>query len=534
MTILNYFTHPTNPPRPSQVKALLWLEKQTAKYLILEAPVGAGKSAIGVTFAQYLNGGRPSATASFILTPQRLLQKQYEDSFDYMEPPMLATLYGKGNYQCVSRNTTCDIGGIMKPRCNLCPYENAKSVAKSRPHTILNYKLALLLMGYTTVFKEPRKLLIFDECHNMEQELTEFDAVTVSKKRCEKYKFPFKEFNSTLTAFKWLKDEYIDAVDQKIEDLSEQHDRLINGSRDLSAEEIKIVRELNSLIDHSSTIGMLISDIDENHVESQLVLIKEPTLFRFKRLSAARSFNSVFVPMAERFLFMSSTILDRNQFCKDLGIEPDETAFLSLDSEFPAENRPVYYMPVMKMNTKWKDAENAENRERMVDTIKQITSSYHSDESGIIHTANFAIASWLTKELEGKIPHDIYHHNPESGDERGRIIAAFQQAKKPGILISPSITEGLDLVEDLSRFAIIAKVGFPYLGDEWIKRKMELSQKWYMRQTLISIIQGCGRIVRGKDDHGTVYILDSSFGYLKNQSINMIPKWWLAAYHHVD
>lgn len=533
MSILDYFTHPTNPPRPSQVQALLWLEKQTAKYLILEAPVGAGKSAIGVTFAQFLNGARSSSSASFILTPQRLLQKQYEDSFAYTSPPILATLYGKNNYQCASRNTTCDIGSIMKPKCKSCPYETAKSIAKSRPHTILNYKLALLLMGFTTVFKEPRKLLIFDECHNMEQELTEFDAVMISKKRCEKYKFPYREFDNVNQAFTWLKDVYVESVDDKIEELHEHYDHLLNDNSRLTNEEIKILKELSSLVEHSSTIGALISDVQPKNVDSQLVMIKDPTFFKFKRLSASRSFKTVFEPMAERFLFMSSTILDRDQFCKDLGIEPDETAFLSLDSEFPTENRPVYYMPVMKMNTGWKDDENEENRNKMIETIETIVTTYHSTESGIIHTANFAIASWLTKQLEHKIPHDIYHHNPESGDDRGRIIAAFQQAKKPGILISPSITEGLDLVEDLSRFAIIAKVGFPYLGDAWIKRKMELSQKWYMRQTLISIIQGCGRIVRDKDDHGTVYILDSSFGYLKNQSISMIPKWWLSAFHHV-
>ena len=120
----------------------------------------------------------------------------------------------------------------------------------------------------------------------------------------------------------------------------------------------------------------------------------------------------------------------------------------------------------------------------------------------------------------------FYHHNPESGDDRNAIIKAFQTDKKPTVLISPSITEGLDLVDELGRFAIFVKVPFPNMADNWIKRRMELSQEWYTRQTLINIIQGGGRIVRSKDDWGVTYILDASFEFLYNRSGRMIPEWW--------
>ena len=41
--------------------------------------VGGGKSPVGLTISAWLNQGYGS---SFILTPQKVLQKQYEDSFD--------------------------------------------------------------------------------------------------------------------------------------------------------------------------------------------------------------------------------------------------------------------------------------------------------------------------------------------------------------------------------------------------------------------------------------------------------------------
>ena len=143
-SILKYFPLDSEP-RPKQVEALEWLEKQDAKYLLLEAPVGVGKSAIGICFSRWLQNGNGS---SYILTPQRILQEQYERSFD---ASLIASLYGKGNYSCRSKNTTCDIGSLVKPRCDSCPFSIAMGKAKTAPNTVFNYKLALLLYAFTPV-----------------------------------------------------------------------------------------------------------------------------------------------------------------------------------------------------------------------------------------------------------------------------------------------------------------------------------------------------------------------------------------------
>jgi len=227
---------------------------------------------------------------------------------------------------------------------------------------------------------------------------------------------------------------------------------------------------------------------------------------------------------------MSSTILNQKGFCKDLGIPPEESAFLSLDSDFPKENRPVYYLPFLKMNTTWNAPENSRELQRMADGIVKVVES-HKGDSGVIHTGNFKIAEWVLRILkDAKVPHDLFHHNPDSGNDRNDVIEAFTNDIKPRILISPSSTEGLDLKEDLGRFAIFAKVPFGNLGDQWIKRRMELSTEWYQRQALINIIQGGGRVVRSKDDWGRVYILDGSFAYLYKQTYMQIPQWWRDAY----
>jgi len=182
-------------------------------------------------------------------------------------------------------------------------------------------------------------------------------------------------------------------------------------------------------------------------------------------------------------------------------------------------------MPIMKMNASWNKPENEQGRKNMLERIIGLL-DIHQDESGIIHTANYQVAIWLEKELRGKVSHRIYSHNPDDGVKRNDAIKGFIELDKPSILISPSCTEGLDLKDDLARFAITVKTPFGYLGDQWIKRRMEMSSEWYRRRAMTDIIQGGGRIVRSANDSGAVYILDASFGYLYSNSMGMIPQWW--------
>jgi Rad3-related DNA helicase len=518
-----------SPPRENQIKALQWLEKQTAKYVICQAPVGVGKSLIGITFSRYVDRGRGD---SFVLTPQIVLQHQYEQSFD---SNVVSSLYGKGNYKCEKRNTTCDVGSLVKPKCDSCPAVAARNRAKNSPNVVMNYKLAMLNFVFTQTFRK-RKLLIMDECHNTENELTEFDAVQIFAKKCERENIPWKSHADIISAIDWVKSKYLPVMDKKLQELMNECEDLIdkgtNYDRHVLPTEITKLREMKALISHIDGLNDIIEEGDAEIIKNWCLVSDKQTI-RFKRLFGAHSFKYIIEPMAERFLFMSATIVNPDSFCRDLGINPNDAAFYSLDSDFPAENRPVIYMPQMKMNVNWNSDENYTNRKDMINSIKKLM-GVHKDQSGIIHTGNFAIAKWLIEELEDKIPHEIYHHNPDSGDNRNQIIQVFQSTKKPAVLISPSITEGLDLIDDLARFAIIVKTPYKNIGDQWVKARMELSSEWYQRQAIIDVIQGCGRIVRSKDDWGNVYILDQSWGYLYEKTKGMIPQWWKDAYHVIN
>lgn len=521
------------PPRVSQELVFEWFEQNPDyKYYLLELPVGSGKSNIGLTVSQHFGArSRETRGDSYILTPQKILQRQYEESFRSIKDINLSSLYGKSNYTCAPKNATCDIGTLVKPRCESCPYAEARKNALSSCDTVLNYKLALTAFAFTETWKR-RKLLIMDECHTLEQHLVDFDAVAISEWRCKKYNIAWTSQDTMSNALEWLRNHYFQKIVKIVSDLEEKCEPLFEMSgSDLTKADIKVLREYNIMVEHLEEINTILV-LDEETLKNNFVLVHDKVMFQFKRLTGAYSFNRILLPMADKFLFMSSTILNKDGFCNDLGIDPKETTFLSLQSEFPKENRPVYYLPQMKMNVDWNQPQNESNRKTMVSTVLQLLEN-HKNESGIIHTANFQIAKWLIQKIEGKCSHTIIHHNPGSDIDRGTAIQSFLDQTEPSVLISPSCTEGLDLKDDLARFAMFIKVPYGFLGDQWIKRRMQMSIQWYQRRAITDIIQGGGRVVRSSTDYGTVYILDSSFQYLLSQTNRIIPQWWKDAYTQI-
>jgi Rad3-related DNA helicase len=525
--ILDSWPIPEFSPRPIQTKALEWVEANPdIKYYFIQAPVGSGKSLIGMTAARWMAEQSNLRNSAYILTPQRILQRQYEKEF-----AELVSLYGKSNYKCGTRNTTCDIGGVLKPPCERCPYRAAKANARRANNTVLNYNIALLAFKYTTIFK-PRPAIVLDECHTAEEYLTEIDAATISSYGAKKYGVDWRSHETLSQAVAWTNEKYLPKVDQYLYDLEDQLAHIIhNDFADPTDAELKKLRELNKVQEHIDVIREItLKDMTE--INQLFVYCHDKETKKFKRLNGGYNFKRILEPHGEKFIFMSSTILNYKGFCRDLSINEEQSAYIDLTSEFEPENRPVFFMPQMKMNAQWRAPDNASRRKKMSAKISEIL-EMHKDDSGIIHTGNFAIARWLVEELEFTAPQRIYHHNPESGTDRNKVIDAFQADPKPALLISPSITEGLDLKDDLSRFAIIAKVPFGFLGDQWIKKRMNMSKEWYNRRAMIDIIQGAGRVVRSEEDWGNTYILDESFRYLFQQSQDSVPKWWKDAYRVV-
>lgn len=528
--ILSYWPMKGSDPRKTQVEVLRWIEGLPShiRYILLEVPVGGGKSPLAINLSAWLAQGLGSST---ILTPQKILQKQYEDSF---EPHLVGSMYGKGNYECKPKRTNCDVGDSIRPKCPVCPHKIAFNAAKAKPNVVLNYKIALLFSAIGVEFIRQRKLMVMDECHNLENQLVEFLAVTVSQYMCKRYNVTWRKPKDMKDALNFLSERYLPGLMNEVTrvgiQVKEIHAKAEAGET-LSKSEGELIREFEEMKEQHARLSAIVATPMEELLE-HYVYVPDNTFFKFKELYGARIFKSLINPLADKFLFMSSTILDKDEFCKDLGIDPAQAAFISMDSEFPVDNRPVMFMPTMKMTYGWDGPDKKAERDHMIETIVDLCKDNHPDDNGVIHTGSFAVANWLVKELTGKIPHRIYHHDKDGDLSRDECIKQFTNGdSQRKLLISPSVTEGLDLKGDLARFNIIAKTPFPFLGDAWVKARMEKSQAWYNRQAMIAIIQACGRVVRGKEDWGYTYILDSAFIMLYQRILRNIPKWWKAGFH---
>jgi ATP-dependent DNA helicase DinG len=195
-----------------------------------------------------------------------------------------------------------------------------------------------------------------------------------------------------------------------------------------------------------------------------------------------------------------------------LGIKQDECAFISMPSPFPIENRPIFISPIGSMSMKNIDS----SLPKLAQAVKAILAE-HKNEKGIIHCHSYKVANYLKRNIRSSrlLAHDA--------SNRDKVLFDHINGKKPTVLLSPSMTEGVDLKGDASRFQIICKVPYPYLGDKLIRKRMNKWKWWYPLQTLKVIIQSVGRSVRSKDDQAITYILDSDWDRFYSRNSGLFP-----------
>ena len=221
-------------------------------------------------------------------------------------------------------------------------------------------------------------------------------------------------------------------------------------------------------------------------------------------------------------LFMSATILNTPVFCSSLDIPRSKAASYRMANRFPIENRQIFYRPAAKIvGGKKKMPDWAPKLTKVVD---EIVGENHG-KRGIIHTHNFAIAEWLmTKSL---FKHRfLFQRQFRTKDD----MLGKHKRSTDSVLVAPAMHEGLDLVDDLSRFQIICKVPWPNLYEDLqLARRVELDRDYYLWLTALKLVQSSGRSVRSIDDWAKTYVLDEVFVRFLSDARNMIPSWFQEA-----
>jgi Rad3-related DNA helicase len=107
------------------------------------------------------------------------------------------------------------------------------------------------------------------------------------------------------------------------------------------------------------------------------------------------------------------------------------------------------------------------------------------------------------------------------------LLSEHSESEKPTVIVSPSLTYGVDLKDDLGRFCIVVKLPYLPLSDKRIKRIFEQDKVWYTNSMLNGLVQMCGRCTRSENDFSNTYILDGNIEQIILMNRNKLPKYFL-------
>ena len=247
-----------------------------------------------------------------------------------------------------------------------------------------------------------------------------------------------------------------------------------------------------------------------------------PAKMIVKPLTATLFADSVLFSKADKVIMMSATILNFDTFLRNLGIDRKDAVCVAVPSDFPVGNRPIYYRPIGNMSARTIDA----TLPRLAREIEKILNE-NKDVKGIIHTHTYKITRHVVEYLQSRgFGSRILTHTDIPGNRDRVVREHIERTGEPTVIVSPSMTEGLDLKDNLSRFSIVCKVPYPFLSN-YVKARMERDPDWYAWCTALVLQQATGRSNRHKGDKAKHYILDEAFSYFVTKNEDMFSKWWL-------
>ena len=532
------------------------------KFAVLSAPTGSGKSPIGMTVGQMISDNYHKATCaknqekglanpekkgSVILTRTRSLQQQYDDN---SSGGKAAVLWGKTHYSDIDVDNPPDVVHTCSKTCPgmsyshevyECPHKIAKRNFMN-PKNVGIANNALYLSAHDV--REYPSVLVVDECHTFVDALIEYSEIQVNTRRikslmekyncqhiehidqCIKYEDELKEGRLVLKNIEGylvaLSDFVVDWVIPPVEEMLAAIEAYSNNDPRSLKRKTQIEKELKFL---TKFVQNLRGCAGSAYARSNWVCWKVVETLRDRATGIEENVTRINLrpmdPLPEvvdyilsgkaMTIFMSATTGSYEEFCREMGLRPAEGVFFDLPSTFPIENRKVFSMNVGAMNHGNKSTLLGEDGD-FTNMVRSILNQ-HKGVRGVIHTVSYDNAKTLKDNFgfmnEGWTRLVIV--------PRGTIVNAdyLNSLPKDAVIMSPSVSEGVDLKDDLARFQIILKVPFGNLGDPWMKAKLTRSSEWYENRAATEVAQMIGRVVRSETDYGNTYILDSAFGRIK-------------------
>jgi ATP-dependent DNA helicase DinG len=503
--------------RPFQLEAIFAIAEafqSGKKYVVCEAPPGSGKTGIAAGVSRFLDAD------SIFLTATKDLQSQY------VRDVRVEKMVGRGNYQClIDPRLTAAQARCVSLSCKYagakgqpgCPYFDDLHHALAAPEVVLNYPGFLHHANYADNFTD-RSLLVCDEAHMLRSELESFVNATLIPSKLNQ--LGLMESADARACEGWGIGQWLDwaqdshaLIAQELDKLKLLYDVEYEGNQAAIKDSLR--ERANALGTVKRSLDTIIRSPDN------LVLEVKETGIRFRPVWVAPFTQRLLLRHAERALFLTATPGDFDVFCQSIGLNPKDTQLVRCPSTFSKDRRPIYYQPVIKVLGGRNTPASAD---ALTPAIDQLIEGYGS-RKGIIHTVSYPLAQAILQRSRFK-DRMLTHLT----DSREAVLNSFRQSED-SILLSPSMTTGVDLPYDQLRWQVIAKLPFADRSDPVLmaQAETELGKKLSLQDTAVTLCQAYGRIMRSEDDYGSTHLLDKNWDWARWAMKTMIPSWFTEA-----
>jgi len=491
--------------------------------VLIRAPTGSGKSLLARSImgcARRLQDAKPAeVTGAYYTTPQvsQLDDVAVDDLLDDFN-----IIRGKSNYNCIipgEHDTPVNQAPCARQKgfdCTIkhrCPYYSDRAIASGQPMAAMTLAYFMQTAG-SDVFGM-RDMVVIDEAHGLAEWAEMYATIELSPQRVPVWSdVDVPDINAAHNPV-----ERASAFAERLASVCSAAKDELTGKPELTPEEVARRDRLGELV---SELQWFIEDYRSPESATTWVVDQAGAgqAITIKPLDPERYLHHTVWDRGEKFALLSATILNKEAFCRQVGLDPSRVALVDVDHTFPVENRPLYDVTQGKMTYEHRD----ETIPKIARLIVRLM-AHHPDEKGIIHAHSYAIADQLADKLAAfGVGQRVRVHDT---DNRDAELEAWKASSDPELFISVKMEEALDLKGDLARWQVLCKAPYQNTNDSRVARRLEDGQwAWYHRTALRTVIQACGRVVRAPDDYGATYLADSSLLDLFERAKSDTPPWF--------
>lgn len=536
--------------RPNQFAAVERILDSDKRFVMLCLSTGSGKTAIYYT-AALLSGVRTA-----VLTATKGLMDQIA-----VEMSTLSTdIRGQGNYTCpiadsfnLPRHTTVDDAPCQCGyRCRMkwsggCSYYDQYRTAQAASIFSTNYQMWMhdslqerangdLQYGYiadglgdvqTIVAKDTQavKMLVCDEAHDADSQLTKFAGVDITRKECFELGMEWLGGSGGHSVDDWR--EWSAQNNTVITDkLEREKERLRSQNGAGWSRQLKRYRDMKRKLDKLSDMRVEDDWILTENQDRQNGRQNGKSIWsvRMDPLVPARYAEKILWRGVEKVVLVSATV--RPKTAELLGINGSELDFIEFPSNFDPARRPFVVVPAIQLNRRTEQDDGKmrlwlARLDSVIDRLKHW--------KGVVHSVSYDRGNFIlnnSRHSSIMVTHDTRN--------RAEMVELFKQMEAPAILVSPAVETGYDFRGDQARWQAVTKIPFASVTDPLIKARQDRDKDYGRMLATQKLMQAYGRSTRADDDWSVTVMMDGNFAWFYRSARKFMTRFFVEAVQWAD